>query len=830
MKGSVKLHLPKLLVLPLGLSAAGLIAPGGAEAQPVIEEIIVTARKREERLQEVPVAVTAINDAAIREKSVENPYDLTFHVPGLVVRQGSATRTSPDFFIRGQGATFGSASGVVVYFSEVPLKSVGLAGANIQFFDLESLQVLKGPQGTLFGRSSTGGAVLYSPKRPGNELGGFLDLKLGNLDTRELTGAIDIPVIDDVLSIRPAFNVQRRDGFTQSQSTGEWLDDRHRESYRLGINFTPAEWFGNYTLLQTSNIDESATGAVLLDTNLALPLLDTTPGTGAGWGTAAFLCNLTAPGAGFAPCLAERTGRINTLKADLLAEQARVQGGGSIRKNLTAVDNYVRGRNEQIINITNLDVGQWGFLGDVSFKNILSVTRNRKSAVIREFGATQFFHGVVINNHDLVGFPQRPEVISSDERTDFGDDVVEEFQIHGDIGGKHNWLLGYYFEEVESNFGPPPVFPTFNNAFTVPLDNLTFLFANTSQSTNTQKGMFGQLTTDLSAVLLEGLSLTLGYRRTESESEQDTYALVPGPNGRSVGAFTRTLKFDESAPSWTVSLDYKVRDDVLLYIAHRRGFKPGGINGTSAAANIPGTRDSFDPETLDDVEIGIKADWSLGGIVGRTNAAAFYGEYDQIQRSETIGVPGGGVITQINNIAKGEISGLEIDNQFLLSEQVQLYLNYAWTDAKYTEWPGFTTDIFGQQVPNKDSPFPGVAEHQGTLGARYIFPMDQAHGQLAFYAEYYRQSGVWLDDTGLELLPRRPGYQPSYDNLNLRLDWANALGYPVDASLFVRNALDDEWLVGANSLMKAIGFFTGTYNEPRTFGLQLRWRFGGDAQ
>ena len=848
----MKRKLCSALLLPISLTSGGLLYTATTNAQQ-IEEIIITARKREESLQSVPIAVTAIDSEGIREKSIENPYDLITHVPGLVVRQGAATRGSVDYFIRGQGATFGSTSGVITYFSEVPIKGVGVAGTNIQFYDFADMQVLKGPQGTLFGRSSTGGAVLFNPQKPTDEFGGYLDTKFGNMDMFETSGALNIPIWEDKLAIRAAFNVQRRDGFTKSISTGEEQDDRHRESYRLGVNFKPVDWFENYTLFQTNNIDESTTGIALTYWNPNYPLLrdDVTiqPLTGftpaeigaffaqpfiTGADTVQQLCYGIAfqgqIGFGDIPgCIGTRTNRISQLRADIAAEVDRHNSGGSIRKNVTAGDNYKKGRDQQIINITTLNVGDVGFLGDITFKNILGLHRNRKSSIIREFGASRFPHGVVINNHDLAGMPQRPVVLKSDEETDFDDDVVHEFQVLGDIDGKHSWILGYFKEKVEGQFGPPPVFLTFNNAFTVPLDSYNFLFANTSKTETIQTGYFTQGTFDLSDWLLEGLSVTAGFRWTESESTQDTYALIPGVDGRSIGNFTRTLEFEEDAKSWTFSLDYQVNPDTLVYFAHRRGFKPGGINGTSAAANVPGTVDQYAPETLDDIEFGLKADWEAMGLPVRSNVAVYKSWQNDVQRSETIPTGNGGVVTQINNIAEAEITGLEMEHQLVLNEYVQFLLNYAWTDAEYKQWPGTLTNVNGNEVAYIDSPFVGVPKNQGTLGVRLTLPMDEALGRITFYGEYYRQSGMWLDDSAIFILPEKQGYQSGYDNVNLRVDWSNVLGYPVDAGIFARNLLDDEWIIGSNNIVEALGFYSETYNEPRTYGFQIRYRFGADG-
>ncbi len=802
-------------------------------ARGFLDEIVVTARKREEDLQSVPVAVTAMNSAAIREKNVENPYDLTFHVPGLVVRQGAANRGQPDYFIRGQGASFGTPPGVVVYFNEVPLKPTGAAGSTVQFFDLDSVQVLKGPQGTLFGRSSTGGAVLYSPTKPSDELGGYLDLKLGNYDMWETTGAITIPLVEGKLSARAAFNVQRRDGFTQSQSTGQWLDSRERESYRLSFNFTPTDWLSNYTLLQMNNVDETPTGAVMLAVNPDIAQFNTAPGVGAGWAAANQICNATVPDPANRPaCVTQRTGRIDLLLADMQSELQRVDNGGSIRKNLTNIIDRSRGRNEQIFNITEVDIGKYGLLGDIRLKNILAVNRNRVSHIVREFGATRYTHGVTYNNYDLRGMPREPFIDDSYGKTDFGDDLVEEFQILGDVGGKHSWILGYYTERVKRDYAPPPIFPNFNNAFTIPLDNLSFLNPTAPKTSNEQTGIFGQVTLDLSDWVADGLSFTAGYRRTESKLRQINSQIIYGADGSTIGNVVTDLKLDESAPSWTLSLDYQMTPDLLVYIAHRRGFKPGGINANAVGLDIPGIRLTYDPETLDDIELGMKADWSIGNVHIRSNLALYQSWYEDIQRTETLPNPNPpfNVVTQTNNIAKAEIRGFEMENQVLLTENLQILLNYAWTDAENTEWPGTTTSIFGVVTPNEKAPYIGVAEHQGTIGVRYALPVDQALGQLSLYAEYYRQSGIWLNDTALTVAPERQGYQEGYDNVNLRFDWTNLMGQPLDLSIFVRNALDDEWLVGSNNLITALGFHTVTYNEPRTFGIQLRYRFGEDAR
>jgi iron complex outermembrane receptor protein len=236
------------------------IASSRVAASPGIEEIIVTARKREESLQQVPVAVTAITSDQLREQSIKEAFDLPFHAPGLMLRSGSGTRQVVDFFIRGQGPTAGSAPAVVVYFADAPVQPFqpnGSLGDNGQFFDLADIQVLKGPQGTLFGRSTTGGAVLYSPARPTNDFEASIDASAGNLGYQEFNGFVNVPLFGDKLAMRISANSVRRNGFTTSIVTGQQLDDRHRDSFRVGLSFKPTEWLSNYLMFQDTRVSEA---------------------------------------------------------------------------------------------------------------------------------------------------------------------------------------------------------------------------------------------------------------------------------------------------------------------------------------------------------------------------------------------------------------------------------------------------------------------------------------------------------------------------------------------------------------------------------------------
>jgi len=277
---------------PLGLAHAQTVPE---EAPGLGNEIIVTARKREETLQKVPVAVSAFTGEGLRQKNITNIYDIAANVPGLAVRSGAAERGTVDFFIRGQGSTANSPPSVITYFGEAPAYT-SLLGSDIEFYDIGSVQVLKGPQGTLFGRSATGGAVLLGPQRPTNKIEGYVTVRAGSYNMHELNGALNIPLIPDVLKMRFSGSVERRDGFFKNTNGFRDQDDRHREGYRLQLDFTPSPVFEDLFMFYGQHVNEGSTGMSLLEFNPNVPgtRYSTTPGS-AGAATVAAICGATSP-------------------------------------------------------------------------------------------------------------------------------------------------------------------------------------------------------------------------------------------------------------------------------------------------------------------------------------------------------------------------------------------------------------------------------------------------------------------------------------------------------------------------------------------------------
>jgi iron complex outermembrane recepter protein len=863
----------------VAIAQAGAAAPKVADDDASDDEIFVTARRREESLQDVPLAVTAFTAESLREKAITNQDDLVAHTPSLQIRSNGAQRTDGGFFLRGQGSTFGTQPGVVVYTNEVPDFRVPNFGNNTQFYDLENIQVLKGPQGTLFGRSTTGGAVLLTTKKPRmGEIEGFVEGKFGNYAYKELTAALNLPILEDKIALRIAGNVTRRRGFTTSLNTGQHLDDKRRESYRISLLIKPTDWFEQYTIFRGEHIDETGSGIVLQDYNpnflSGTSVIDPVTGRAnfavaagraifkpGGLTAAPFpltlgynqliggLCGQLNPGnpAGVGACVGQRAPRVASLVAALAAEEARVKGGGSVRQNAESDLLYLRGLAQQITNVTSITPGEFGPLGDITLKNIFATNRVSQAYSNRSVAGAPLFHAVTANGVDVVNGQIVPSKRFSGRH--FGDNFSNELQLggHSDM---LDWLAGYYYNRFKHPVQMGALFSTFNDA----LDASTPIGVGAIQGSfvldekQIDKGLFGQVTVRP----IESLSLTAGYRKSKysrtaegAPARSTASGLVPVKataanctTFASVAAsgFCPAVPISQSASSYNFAVDYKPVDGLLLYVTHRKGFKPGGAN-LPPAVPVPGAQVQFDPETVKDYEAGVKYNFNAGGVRGHANLAYYHSDYSNIQRNQTLAVPGGTTVyTQTANIAGAKIDGVELETLLNIGQRFQLGLNYNYTDPRYTSYPGLTAFVsetplfqangapYYNTVANSTSPYVGTPKHQISVNARVALIQSEDTGDVAISGNYYHQSLVHLDDSEIQV-ENKVGIQKGYGTLNLRLEWNNVSGQPLDLAINATNVTQKVYKVGAANLWAALGVQGAIYNEPRMISASARFRF-----
>ncbi len=363
-----------------------------ATATSSLDDIVVTARRREETSQSVPVSISAVSAQALEQMGVRSTDDLQRALPGVNI--SGQRRDDANFYVRGQGPgifSFGQRNftSVATYFAEVPAL---VSGPGV-FFDLGNVQVLKGPQGTLFGRNTTGGAVLFEPQRPTQDLDGYVKGSIGNYNYREVEAVLNLPVVEDVLAVRLAANYGKRRGFTESLLTGQHLDGRDYLGYRASILLTPADGFENLTIIDGRAKDQSGASTAIrqIDPNTAL-------------------------GAAMKPYL----------------ERQQELG---VRKTLLPVRFYDHQRGFGVINKTS-----WELSDAITLKNIVSFRRNRVDQA-------SDFDGTPIDTFMIQNTPDGREwQIGQDQFT-------EEFQIQGKAETLGlSYILGVYHESTKPGF------------------------------------------------------------------------------------------------------------------------------------------------------------------------------------------------------------------------------------------------------------------------------------------------------------------------------------------------------------------------------------------
>jgi len=838
------------LAATLGLlSATVLTAPANAQMTPasndtsasgasVIETVTITARRKVEDLERVPVAVTAISPDEIREQNVRTAIDLQQLSPSLTVSASLGSRDDNVFTIRGQSQPFGGADpGVQTYFNEVPFG----AGGPGNYFDMDSIQVLRGPQGTLFGRNTTGGAVLFQPQKPGDAFGGYFDGQFGDYGMWETQGAVNVPVLGDKLMIRVAGDIARRNGFTRDVSTGSDLDNVSYDAFRAGVTVKPFAGFENYTAFSYLNNHDNGTGAELTAIapesvlegqygpeveGLILPVVTanlvamfTNPPYSLPLAIAQAQANAQAPAIAQAQAQAQIQGIYSSMFQPALAAQ-RALGA---RQTTSTIPLFYK---RHVWSLT--DTAQYDIFEHFRLRNIFGYLSDKTQSAFDYDGSAM----------PLLEIPNARAWEQNSRQ------ITEEFQLQGEQeDGIWNWILGFYYEhdyrggyaEVERDvFGGGS---SGNPLGSSEVDALA--------NGGTSLAAYASTTYDASR-WIKGLSFVAGGRFTWDHKvttaisclQPAGYPACQFPVTAAVyGLSTYAASFH--APTWNIGANYQVTDDTLLYAEWRRGYKSGGFNAGAAGTNYL----LFKPEYLTDIEVGTKNNWEILGVPGRTNFDLYYGWYNDVQKNDIvtfIGVARPPIVMTVN-AAKAEIKGLEFESTFIPDENFQVTTFYSYTDASYGNFVlpaalDAAGDVLGQD-DHAGSPFAYTPKNKLGATARFHLPVDATYGKPYLSATWYWQSKVWFTDlskvtaTSANPYDAEPdAFQGDYGLVNLRLDWDSVCGTPFEVSAFVNNVTNKTYKTGANALEHQVGTTASIYGAPRMVGVELRVRFGADAR
>jgi len=832
----------RVIALLSGIALPALVAPAHAQTAPQgaadqgasMTDIIVTAQRREERAQDVPVVITAFSDERLKQLNVTEPQSLNGTVPSLVVgTQGQASRDVQSFSIRGQSTGFLALPSVATYLAEVPLVasiSLSLQGGPGLFVDLANVQVLSGPQGTLFGRNTTGGAVLITPQRPTDRFEGYVEGSIGNLDLRSVEGAINIPVVEDKLLVRVSGAYYDRRGYTRDLVWNKWRDDSHWYTGRIGVTFKPTETLNNYLMAYGSKSRNNGAGHILRAFNL--PYLGCLPGD------------------------------VST-RCSIYQRQVDIANQIGPRATRPDVDSYNNIDAWGIINTTDLELSD-----TLTLRNIVSYQKLKSDYGADSDGSPiQRYQNSQYGQFPDFAIPGFTELFDTpfqgyrNERSgslprDYLKQFTEELQLQGNaLDNKLTYTVGAFMIDTKPAglWGSAAV----QNCDVLTTGDPLVCPGTDGRSgvTNKSRALYAQGTLDFGAFSpsLDRLRLTAGVRYTWDTVQGFSSSwvttgighvclfgppaasgtIVPLANDPAVGCnFDATLK--TSAPTWTVGLDYRPFDELLLYGKVSKGYKAGGFNSFAVRAETA----TFDPEKLMSYEVGFKSDWRLGNVPFRFNATYFYSDYSNIHR------PGGDANPPAFGAqilaASASIQGLEMEASMRPFDGLELGATVSHTDADYKKFQyispfgtdftclpggGFAPVAPGGLVDSSCVPFQFTTPWIYNIRANVDVPISESMGDLSMLISYSHIAATGVSPNGA------PAFEPGsvlepYGLLNASLDWRDVGRTGIDIGLFAKNLTDKLYRVSNANVINSSLVWSSLYGEPRTYGIKLRYSFG----
>ncbi len=715
----------------LALAAAAL--PGSARSQDTVDEtndaegvatetqqgvgrIIVQATRRETDLQTTPIAISAIDRTLIQQSNVDDIGGLATFVPNFSAETITGFNAA-SFAMRGVGQ-----NNIIVYF-EPPVAVLvddfvvpSVQTQLLDTFDIEQVEVLRGPQGTLFGKNTTGGAVTVRTIRPDmNRVEGRLRLQAGSFGTANAKASVNLPLVEDLLALRLVGGVEVTDGYY-----------RNGACYGPVVSFVPSKFAGAAGCLNGDEIGDT-------EVYSARVKLLFEPGDNI---SALFQYEFLRDRSGSVPSVNENfryTGEAPFL-TDLLntgffnpASDDPLDNAGITLRN----DALLFARRGQRIDVdglyANIDF-------DFDFGTLTSVTgwRQQKSRLPNSYPG-----------HAPIAADGQPLSIFDATRDDDRETFQQELRFSTDFGGPFDMILGGFYQDDDTDFcvsqilgfldltnGPLP----FGNWNDTP-----YILCNAQQAQST--AVFGEGTLEITPAL----SLTGGLRYTWEDKtwlgRQQTFIPALG------GGFDPTITIDEALDAsvyefpagvirvedsaeqltWRVSLGYQATPDLYLYGTVSKGFKAGGFNdqigsfapfGTDLAAFAQAAR-ATDPETANSYEAGFKADLLNSRL--RLNVTGFHVEYNDLQRQLNVPLVVNGAPNQVTifvNAAGAQVTGLEAEATAEPVDDLTLRAVLGYQDARYGEYdaPNAGYDL-------STSPLDRAPEWQWTIDGTYRFDL-----------------------------------------------------------------------------------------------------------
>jgi iron complex outermembrane recepter protein len=789
-------------------TAAALALPASAFAQDAdngdagITEIVVTAQKRSEAIQDVPIAISAFTAETIERQGLDDVLDLQLQVPNLLV-VGNDRPTLRGIGNNAISSTADNGTGVLVNFAPLGFR------AQDEYFDIERVEVLRGPQGTLYGRNTTGGTINVITQKPTDKTGGYVTAQYGSFDTRRAHGALNL-ALDETVQLRFAGFYLKRDGYTKNIGTGGDIDGRDQYSLRasLRINVDPdtrVDMMFNHSKENSSRSRENKRLC------RATPVLGCSP-------VALGFDSPDTSGVLMQTLLNALNGFVfgGTLFTPGTSIYAGAQNPADLRTVATDYTSSFKGKQTNFTAEISHDTGPVTLLSLTSFSKGDSEARTDFDNAILPFR----FNFPITYNVDRDTRITTNELRTSDSFVASGRAYYQEFRAVSDMDGMFDFTAGVNFFDSKGDASFQiyhPAFELFGQILRGQPPEGRAFNGETRDARTKSFAAFGEAYLNLS----EATKLTLGLRYTKDKKSVRGRTIVPFVAG--IPGFT-ALSGKYDAFTGRVVLDHKLSDDNLLYASFSRGFKGGGLNAAGS------TQATFAPEFVYAYEAGSKNQFLDGKL--QANFSAFYYDYKNLQ----LGQRRSTAVQTINTDAK--VWGVESEFLWAPADGLLFNANASYLNTRLgglapgqetsdpanpAQWDptlGAPTRAPEVRLTLKGNELPYAPKFKIALGAEYSVPMGDSGWSATLRGDFSWQSRYFAREFNTANDRIKPW---SVANALLRVS-NDASTLSIEA--YVKNILNKDNITNSIIESDLIGSYRNArILEPRTYGLTGTFRF-----
>ena len=772
---SVYRHLGTLRYLTNSLLVCCLSLGGSAALAQALEEVVVTAQKREVNLQSAALAITAYTGDSLKRDRIFNVKDLASNVPAFSLTAG--TPLDLELNIRGVTNTRldspTSDPSVGLFVDEVYVGRTG--GMNTDFYDLERIEVIRGPQGVLLGKNVVGGALSVITAKPEFENSGEISIGRGNYDSSLVSGFVTGPLTD---SLAGRFSLQSRshDGYARDIFSDRELENLDSDQFRAQLLYRPED--GDLSVRLGVDYSKDSSNGI---SPVAIP--DDAPAGLRPWSTLRRFLGITDPRKS-APERSQYAGNSFSETQYLRRESTSVTL--HIEKTfdsfvLNSITGYRDGKSALLYDQTGIGPDVLNILVDPTLFN--------QFLAAEPVAATFLFSEPVNEQADIM-------------------QISQEFRLTSNYDdSRWDWIAGVYFQKDEID-----KFDRFigeNPSGVGALATLTGESHWDNRGEMESMAIFGQVGFNFT----EALKLTVGarYTRDEKEGVIDGLAVATGdvynpadtePLTPLVAPFTN-VNYSESWSKFTPQaiVEYQATDDLFFYASYATGFKGGGFDDTPA--NAVAAQIAFDPEEVENIEVGFKSDLWDGRM--RLNASIFYMDYTDLQVTQT---NQDCLCNLTDNASDAKIEGVEFEFQVAITEALRVEASGSYLNTEYKDF------IESSGVDSSGNVLQRTPEQQANVNVNYTTGFGRWENALNFHISY-----TWQDE--LYWQPANTNDEDSYGLLDARItldpedtQWA--------VSLWGKNLEDKLY---RTNIIPFFGEEVSQFGAPRTYGVDVRFSF-----